>query len=73
MSDIYTSPERLYLDSAGNVVKHDSPAKASLLVAEGGTMPMERARELGLVKPEPEQKRAADVPENKRKAPAENK
>jgi hypothetical protein len=72
MAEIYTSDERLYLDSAGNVVTHDSPAKALLLVAEGGTLPMDRARELGLVKDNTEAKRKEPT-DNKRKQPAENK
>lgn len=45
----FTASRRLYLDADGNVVEHDSPHKSSLLVAEGGTLPMKRARELGLV------------------------
>ena len=73
MTGIYTATERLYLDSGGNVVRHDNPAKVSLLIAEGGTMPMSRAQELGLVKePEPEQKRLHPA-DNKRKTPSENK
>lgn len=44
----WTSPERLYLDAAGKVVKADDPTRVSLLVGAGGSLPMERAQALGL-------------------------
>jgi hypothetical protein len=44
----FTSDRRLYTDKDGNVVEADDPAKLTLLVGEGGAIPMERARELGL-------------------------
>ena len=46
---LYISRERLYLNSEGNVVKANDPSRATLLVAAGGSMPMARAQELGLV------------------------
>lgn len=46
---MWTSPTRLYLDGEGKVVGSDDPAKAQLLVGEGGSIPLERAKELGLV------------------------
>jgi hypothetical protein len=45
----FTATERLYLDADGKVVKADDPKRRSLLVGVGGTMPMDRARALGLV------------------------
>ena len=46
---VWTSDRRLYLDAAGTVVEEGDPASATLLVIEGGTLDMARARELGLV------------------------
>ena len=46
---VWTSDRRLYLDAAGNVVEEGDPGGAWLLVIEGGTLDMARARELGLV------------------------
>ena len=48
----WQSDRRLYLDATGNVVESSDPNKASLLVHKGGTIPMEQARRLGLVKDE---------------------
>ena len=45
----WTSDRRLYLDRNGKVVQSDDPARATLLVPVGGTLPLERARSLGLV------------------------
>lgn len=45
----FTADRRLYLDADGRVVEHDDPSKARLLVPAGGTLPMKRARELGLL------------------------
>ena len=47
--EVYESDERLYLDSEGKVVKADDPNRKTLLVGKGGTIPVERARELGLI------------------------
>jgi pyruvate/2-oxoglutarate dehydrogenase complex dihydrolipoamide acyltransferase (E2) component len=44
----YIATERLYLDKDGKVVKADDPTRASLLIGEGGRLPIERAEELGL-------------------------
>lgn len=52
--NLWTAPERLYLDAAGKAVKADDPTRQSLLVAAGGTLPIARARELGLIHPEVE-------------------
>ena len=46
---VWTSDRRLYLDLVGGVVEEDDPDRAWLLVVEGGTLDMARARELGLV------------------------
>lgn len=50
----YTSEERLYLNSKGEAVGEKDPDRQSLLVAAGGSIPIERARELGLVNEEGE-------------------
>lgn len=47
--NVYTSPRRLYLTADGKVVGHDSPDKQTLLVAEGGTLPLADAERYGLV------------------------
>lgn len=52
----WVADRRYYLDKNGNVVGDKDPARVSLLIAAGCTMPMERARSFGLVKdtePEP--------------------
>lgn len=59
----WTSDRRLYLDANGAVVEHDDNTKVELLVGEGGTIPMQRAKELGLVGAESKAKAAA--PDNK--------
>lgn len=43
-----TSDRRLYLDKDGKVVEHDNPAKASLLVAQGGLLLTEDAAKYGI-------------------------
>jgi hypothetical protein len=48
--DMFTSDKRLYLDGEGNVVGADDPKRKTLLVGEGGQLPMAKAREHGLVK-----------------------
>ena len=45
---LWTSDRRLYLDAAGKIVEKDNPARVTLLVAAGGTIPMEQAVSLGL-------------------------
>lgn len=49
----WTSDRRLYLDAAGRVVEAGDPARAILLVIAGGTLPLARARALGLVRDDP--------------------
>lgn len=44
----YTSKERLYLNSKGEVVKANDPDRQSLLVGAGGTLSMEDAERYGL-------------------------
>lgn len=72
-SKMWTSDRRLYLDKEGNVVEHDSPEKVELLVGAGGTIPIERARALGLLnetkaKSEPKATKAVTkAPSNKSK------
>lgn len=48
-SNVWTANERLYLTKDGRAVKADSPDRATLLVPAGGVLPLERARELGLL------------------------
>lgn len=45
---MWTADRRLYLDKAGKAVEADSPDRVTLLVAEGGQIPQERAAALGL-------------------------
>lgn len=45
---LWTADRRLYLDKAGKVVEADNPDRQTLLVAEGGQIPTERAQALGL-------------------------
>lgn len=54
--NVYTSEERLYLNENGAVVPADSPEKLTLLVGAGGSIPMARAQELGLAKPDKAEK-----------------
>lgn len=66
----YVADRRLYLDKDGKVVEDDDPAKVSLLVGAGGTLPEEQARALGLL----DEKAKSEPSENKaRKAAPENK
>ncbi len=48
-SGMYVAEERLYITREGKVVKADDPRHKSLLVAKGCSMPLARARELGLL------------------------
>ncbi len=45
----FIADRRIYLDRTGRAVEADDPARAELLVATGGSLPYERAAELGLV------------------------
>lgn len=45
----YISDKRLYMDKDGNLVDEKDPARHTLVVAAGGSIPRERAVELGLV------------------------
>lgn len=45
----YTSTERVYVDRDGKRVDAKDPNRHTLLVAEGGSIPMEQARKAGLV------------------------
>jgi hypothetical protein len=65
----WTANRRIYLDQHGRAVEADDPARASLLVPAGGTLPLERARALGLVAdPEPPAPAGKPSPKNKLKA-----
>lgn len=74
---MYISPERLYLDKDGKVVKADDPNRVSLLVGKGGSIPQADADRYGLTgtADEPDEKAAAPkatkavtkAPENKAK------
>jgi len=46
---LWKSPQRIYLNAKGKPVPANDPTRVSLLVAEGGVLPIERARELGLL------------------------
>jgi hypothetical protein len=67
---MYTADRRLYLNAEGKVVEADDPTRASLLVGQGGTLPLDQAQRLGLVDAE---EKAAKAPANKAKAPVDNK
>lgn len=66
-SNVWTADRRLYLNDKGEVVEADDPARVSLLVATGGTIPMVDAERYGLLtsKPAPSA--------NKAKAPKADK
>jgi hypothetical protein len=69
----WTADRRLYLDASGKVVEADNPARASLLVAQGGELLMDEAVRLGLVT-EPAVKELMPASQNKLSLPAaENK
>lgn len=80
---VWTSNRRLFLASDGTtVVEASDPRKATLLVPVGGTLPMERARALGLIseptpapspEPEPEPKARAVLANKVRRKAAEDK
>lgn len=71
---LWTSDRRLYLDAAGNVVEAGDSKRASLLVAEGNTIPYEHAQRLGLTgseeqtTDEPNQKACTKAPSTKQVA-----
>lgn len=44
----WVSDSRLYLDKDGNVVAENDPAKLTLLVAKGGSLPFATAQRYGL-------------------------
>jgi hypothetical protein len=49
---MYTADHRIYLNSAGQVCVEGDPDAASLLLAEGQSMPDAQARQYGLVQDE---------------------
>jgi hypothetical protein len=51
----YTSQERVYVDKDGNRVDAKDTARHRLLVAAGGSIPMEDARKAGLLNEEGKQ------------------
>lgn len=68
-SNTWTADRRLYLDKNGKVVEADDPGRVSLLVAQGGSIPLVQAEALGLVTVQPAVVEAAKA----QAAPAENK
>ena len=72
---MWTSNRRIYLNAEGQPVEANDPARASLLVAEGGSIPQEQAVSLGLIEVEPAKVKALKPTEAEDKAvkPAENK
>lgn len=56
---MYKADRRLYLNAEGKVVEDSDPAKLTLLVHEGGTLPLARARELGLTEEQEEAPKSA--------------
>jgi len=81
-TNLWTADRRLYLNADGKAVEADDPTRQSLLVAQGGTIPLADAEKYGLVTivpaqianiaPAPEEKAKA-APTNKAKAAPENK
>lgn len=73
-SNMWTSERRLYLDQDGNVVEADDPKRASLLVGQGGQLPLADAERYGLLeKAEQAEVKAVAPKANKAKAGPENK
>jgi hypothetical protein len=73
-TNLWTSDRRIYLDKDGAAVEADDPARVSLLVAQGGTIPLTEAERLGLVTVTPAEVKAVAPKTNKSKAKApENK
>jgi hypothetical protein len=82
-SNLWTADRRLYLNKDGQVVEADDPTRQTLLVAQGGTIPLADAERYGLVTVTPAQvttvapasgAKAKAAPANKaRTAPSENK
>lgn len=76
---MWTSDRRLYLDDEGKVVGADDPGRTTLLVGEGGKLPADRARELGLISDEdpapskPDDDKRKQPTNDKRKQPTEDK
>jgi hypothetical protein len=50
-NSLWTSPERLYVNAAGEIVKADDPSRVKLVCAAGARIPMSEAVRLGLVTP----------------------
>lgn len=67
---MWTADRRLYLNAAGQAVEADDPGRASLLVAEGGQIELERAQQLGLVEVTPAEVKAVAPKTNKARAKA---
>lgn len=81
-TNLWTADRRLYLNAEGKVVEADDPTRQSLLVAQGGTIPLADAERLGIVTVTPAQittvapaggEKAKAAPANKAKTAPENK
>lgn len=70
---MWTADRRLYLDKDGKAVEANDPARSSLLVAEGGSIPLDQAAQLGLVEVAPVEVKAAAPKVNKSRKAPENK
>lgn len=78
---MWTSQERIYLNSKGEPCDHKDSDKQMLLVAVGGQIPLAQAEALGLIKTtveaapepvsEPEAEPEAETPETAEEAPAD--
>ena len=58
----WTADRRLYLSQDGQVVEASDPRRHALLVGQGGSIPLEQARALGLVAEAGEAAGAEPVP-----------
>lgn len=78
----WTADRRIYLDADGHAVEAHDKRRARLLVAKGGTLPIDTARALGLLEPpappaveeaptaaEGAEEKARAAPANKLRAP----
>jgi hypothetical protein len=66
----YVSPLRLCLDAAGSLVDCADPAAVTLLVAEGGELPLPDAERYGLIGQEREDGPTPEAPK-RRRAPSD--
>lgn len=72
-TNLWTADRRLYLNSKGEAVEAEDASRVSLLVAAGGSIPLEQAQRLGLVEVTEQQVKALPPKRNKARVAPENK